>query len=257
MLTPMTHVSAVGVAGLGAMGRVVAGALAAGEIAGMRLAAVSEAYGDNPFAVLNVDFAALALACDVVCECLPAAAVPDLASVCLPAGTDMIVITSAALLLHPQILTAHKTSKARIFVPSGALAGMDGVMALATSRAVTKARIVSTKPPKGFGRSDITQKTCLFAGNALEAAKAYPANVNVAATLTLASGLAPEAVEVEVWADPKTTGNTHEVRVESAFSIITSRVEGLPDPANPKTSMLAARSVIATLRRMTAPITLG
>lgn len=247
----------VGVAGLGAMGRVVAGGLASGELPGMRLAAVAEVCAENPFDVPKVDFCALALACDLVCECLPAAAVPDLAAACLPAGTDMVVITSAALLLYPEILEAHRDSRARIFVPSGALAGMDAVRALASAGAVTGARLASTKPPAGFGRADIVDKTRIFAGNALGAARAYPANVNVAATLTLASGLPPEAVEVEVWADPAATGNTHEIRVESAFSVVTARVEGQPDPANPKTSALAGRSVLAALRRLTAPLVVG
>ena len=245
-----TAVRSVGVAGLGAMGRVVARALADGAVPGARLVAVAEAYGPNPFPVPNLDFAGLARACDLVCECLPAAVVPDLARACFAAGTDMVVITSAALLLYPEILAAERGS--RILVPSGALAGMDGVRALAAGGAVTAARLTSTKPPAGFGRSDITERTRLFAGNALQAARAYPANVNVAATLTLASGLSPQEVAVEVWADPAARGNAHEVRVESAFSTITARVEGQPDPANPKTSVLAARSVIAALCAMGA-----
>jgi aspartate dehydrogenase len=246
----VAHVRNVGVAGLGAMGRVVARALAEGQVPGARLAAVSESVGANPFPAPNLDFAGLAAACDLVCECLPAVAVPDLARACFAAGTDMVVITSAALLIHPEILAAERAS--RILVPSGALAGMDGVRALAAAGAVTAARLTSTKPPAGFGRDDITERTRLFSGNALEAARAYPANVNVAATLTLASGLAPQEVEVEIWADPAARGNAHEIRVESAFSTITARVEGQPDPANPKTSMLAARSVIAALRAMGA-----
>lgn len=249
----------IGIAGLGAMGRVVAAALEGGEIPGMRLEAVSEASivagGGNPTAAPNVGFAALAARCDMVCECLPAAVVPELARACFAAGTDMMVITSAALLIHPEVLAAPRES--RVLVPSGALAGMDGVRALAAGGAVTAAKIVSTKPPAGFGRDDITERTRLFAGNALEAARAYPANVNVAATLSLASGLGGARTQVEVWADPAAAGNSHEIRVESAFSTITARVEGRPDPANPKTSMLAARSVIAALQGLTAPLVVG
>lgn len=252
----MEQTKNVGLAGLGAMGKIVASALVDGKIKGMRLAGVSEVKGENPFNVENVDFETLADKCDLICECLPAKIVPDLALAAFAKDKDMVVITSAALLIYPQILTQQKESKSRIFVPSGALAGMDGVRALAASGQITSAKIISTKPPSGFGRSDISQKTCLFKGSALDAAKAFPANVNVAATLSIA-GIGGQKTQVEVWADPNAQGNSHEIVISTPFSTITSKVEGKPSPDNPKTSMLAAYSVISTLQNMTNALVIG
>src|SRR5690606_23512248 len=114
---------------------------------------------------------------------------------------DLILISSCALLMFPEILEAHKRSRSRVFVPSGALAGIDGVRAL-KQIGIESSRIASTKKPSGFEGAPfivqnqidlaaITEKTRLFQGNAYEAAKSFPANVNVAATLSLA-GIGPE-----------------------------------------------------------------
>ena len=99
----------------------------------------------------------------------------------------------------------------------------------------------------------IRAKKLLFSGNAHEAAAGFPANINVAVTLSLA-GIGPEKTQVEVWADPEARGNTHEIKVESEYSTVTARVENKPDPANPKSSMLAAQSIVALLRGMTEPL---
>ena len=95
--------------------------------------------------------------------------------------------------------------------------------------------------------SAIHDPTRIFAGNALEAAAGFPANVNVAATLSLA-GIGPERTQVEIWADPQAQGNTHAIEVTSEFSTFRASIENTPDPANPKSSMLTAKSIIRILR---------
>jgi aspartate dehydrogenase len=100
--------------------------------------------------------------------------------------------------------------------------------------------------------NSITEKTKLFGGYALEAAKAFPANVNVAATLSLA-GIGADKTWVEVWADPAALGNSHEIRVIGGYSTITAKVENTPDPANPKSSMITAQSVISLLKNLHEP----
>ena len=250
------NIKKVGVAGLGAMGRVVAQALANGEINAMRLEAVSEIDVTHSFDVPNVDFTELSKRCDLICECLPASEVPSLTAAAFKDGTDVLLITSAAILLYPDILKQHKDSNSKLSIASGALSGIDGVKAMAASGQISEARIISTKPPRGFGMGDIAEKTLLFSGNALDAAKKYPANVNVAATLSIA-GVGAENTQVEVWADPKAVGNSHEIIVKTPFSEISSRVCGRVSGDNPKTSMLAAYSVISSLNDMTSPVVIG
>lgn len=252
----------IGIAGTGALGRAVARALAGG-IDGCTLHAVSDLTPSPDIKAPYVDFGMLARECDLVVECLPAAAVPALADAVFQNKKDMIVISSSALLIYPSILDHRGRSDSRIFVPSGALAGIDGVRALA-HMGIRRSRIASTKHPRGYAGApyivekkialdNITQKERLFTGNALEAARAFPANVNVAATLSLA-GIGPEKTEVEIWADPAAKGNKHEILVEGEFSTIKASVENVPDPSNPKSSMLAAASIISVLRGLNEPL---
>lgn len=254
-------VKKIGVAGIGAIGGAVCKALQDG-INGYELTAISDITTQENIGIPNVDFETLAQKCDLIIECLPPQIVPELAKVTLKANKDLIIISSCAILMHPEILEWHDLSTSRIIVPSGALIGLDGVNAL-KNIGINSAKIISTKPPMGFSTaphvdkngidlSAIDTPTMLFSGNALEAAKGFPANVNVAATLSLA-GIGAENTQVEVWADPKIQFNSHEIIVESAFSKITAKVQNKPDPANPKTSVLAAQSIIATLRGFTDP----
>ena len=104
--------------------------------------------------------------------------------------------------------------------------------------------------------ADIGAPTRIFAGHALEAAEAFPANVNVAATLALASRLDPVKVQVEAWADPAVKSNCHEITVENAQSRLNFKIENVPSPQNPKSSALTALSVIALLRRQTARLSI-
>tara|TARA_B100000780_G_C21120213_1_gene453680 strand:+ start:2390 stop:3166 length:777 start_codon:yes stop_codon:yes gene_type:complete len=249
----------VGVAGIGAIGTSVCNALIDG-ITGYELHAISDVQDKPEWNVPNLNFQDMAQKCDLIIECLPPDIVPKLCTPVLQQGKELMIISSCALLMYPDILKTHELSTSRIIVPSGALIGLDGVNAL-KNIGIKKAKIVSTKPPMGFSTapyvdendidlSSIKEKTMLFSGNALEASKGFPANVNVAATLSLA-GIGAMKTQVEIWADPQTGFNSHEIQVESEFSQITAKVQNSPDPANPKTSVLAAQSIIATLRGFT------
>ncbi|MEM2518268.1 MAG: aspartate dehydrogenase domain-containing protein, partial [Candidatus Bathyarchaeia archaeon] len=84
----------------------------------------------------------------------------------------------------------------------------------------------------------------------------FPANVNVAATLSLA-GIGAEKTVVRVVADPTISRNIHEIEVKGDFGELRVHVENVPSAENPKTSFLAALSAIATLKRLTEPIVVG
>lgn len=259
--SPVPYTKKVGVAGIGAIGNAVCKALK-DSIAGYELFAISDVEDRPEWGVPNFNFTELAQKCDLIIECLPPQIVPKLAEPVLLENKDLLIISSCALLMYPEILKNHALSTSRIIVPSGALIGIDGVNAL-KNIGIKTAKIVSTKPPMGFSTApyveinsidltSITTPTKLFEGNALEASKGFPANVNVAATLSLA-GIGAENTLVEIWANPQTEFNSHEIFVESEFSRINAKVQNKPDPANPKTSMLAAQSIIATLRGFTDP----
>ncbi len=255
----------VGIVGVGAIGSAVARALNNG-IDGFELSCVSDPNATDHFDTKCTNIEDLVHECDLIVECLPADVVPELAQVVYDAGKDIIFISSAALLLYPEIIESLRSSQSKAYLPSGALCGLDGVRAM-IEMGITSSKIASTKPPMGFSGaphviqnnidlSDISKKTLLFEGNALDASKGFPANVNVAATLSLA-GIGANKTRVEVWADPSATGNMHEITVKSEYSTLVSRIENMPDPANPKSSVLAAQSIVATLRNMSNSIIIG
>lgn len=251
----------VGLAGCGALGTIVAKALIEG-IEGYELIGIAD-IRKPPFDVPLMGFEELAEKADLVIECLPPKEVPNLAQIVLEKNKHLILISAAALLLYPEIESWAAKSRGCIIVPSGALSGLDAVSAL-NCAGIQSAKICSTKPPKGFTGAPyvmqeqinldaIREKTKLFEGNALEAARAFPANVNVAASLSLA-GIGPDKTRVEVWADPDIKGNSHEITVFGERSTLVSKVENTPDPANPKSSMLAGYSIVAWLKKQNAKI---
>ena len=259
--TPISTIT-IGVAGVGAIGSAVCTALQDG-INGLALCAISDPEPNITLPVPNVSFPQLVDMADIVIECLPPAIAPDLIHRTLDAGKNLIIISACALLSDPDILTRIRTFSGRVYVPSGALSGIDGVASLA-QMGIKAARIKTTKKPQGYigapyiadniiDLSAISQPERLFIGSAQEAALGFPANVNVAATLSLA-GIGPENTQVEIWADPAINGNSHEIEVIGEHSTIRTQILNTPDPTNPKSSMLAAQSIIRTLRNLTEPL---
>jgi aspartate dehydrogenase len=95
----------------------------------------------------------------------------------------------------------------------------------------------------------------IFDGTAREAAKGFPANLNVAVALSLA-GIGADRTRVEIWADPTVTRNTHRIEVDSDSARFSMGIENIPSE-NPKTGRITALSVIACLRKLRAPLRIG
>jgi aspartate dehydrogenase len=132
---------------------------------------------------------------------------------------------------------------------------------------VESVTIQTRKPPRGLAGApyleqagidldSIQEPTRIFQGNAYEAAKGFPANVNVAAALALA-GIGPERTMVEVWADPTVTRNTHTIRVEAESARLTMTIENVPSEENPRTGKITPLSILACLRGLTATLKVG
>jgi aspartate dehydrogenase len=103
--------------------------------------------------------------------------------------------------------------------------------------------------------SKLTEPKLIFRGSAREAAKGFPANLNVAVALSLA-GIGPDKTTLEIWADPTVTRNIHRIVVKSDSSAIDMTIENIPSE-NPKTGRITALSVISLLRKLTAPVRVG
>lgn len=263
----------VAVGGFGAIGRQVARALDRG-VPGLQLVAVSardrEAAEqrlsdfEQPAPVLALD--QLAGLAEVVVECVPAAAFPALAEPAVAAGRKLVTVSCGVLLRRWDLVEAARESGAQIVVPSGALLGLDAVRAAAEGE-IQSVRMVTRKPPvslagapyleeQGIELAGLTEPRRIFQGTAREGALGFPANVNVAAALSLA-GIGPDRTELEIWADPALTRNTHRIQVESDSARFEMQIENLPSDENPRTGKITALSVIATLRGLTAPLRVG
>src|SRR5919201_1392646 len=152
-----------------------------------------------------------------------------------------------------------------IIVPTGALLGLDAVCAAAEGK-IESVTMVTRKPIAGLlgapylienniDISKLTDAKLIFRGSAREAAKGFPANLNVAVALSLA-GIGPDKTMLEIWVDPTVTRNIHRIVVKSDSSSIDMTIENIPSE-NPKTGRITALSVIALLRKLTAPVRVG
>ncbi len=182
----------------------------------------------------------------------------------LRGGSDLLVVSVGALAASG-VLDRLKESAleagTRIILPAGAIAGIDALAAMKL-RGLKSVRYRGVKPPDAWRGSlveqhvnlaDLRARTVLFEGNARDAALAYPANANVAATVALA-GLGFDATRVELVADPAAQRNRHEIEAEGESGRLMLLVEGVPSASNPKTSALTALSVARTLLNATAAI---
>lgn len=262
----------VALAGLGAIGRAIARRIDQG-LPGWSLSAVAvrdAARAENFLASLTrrpriIALDELAQHADVVIECAPAQLLPRIAEPVLNAGKRLIVLSVGTLLSNPQLEDLAARSGGRILVPTGALIGLDAVLAAAEGR-IHSVRMVTRKPLRGLAGApylaergidveSLREPLKVFSGTAREAAAGFPANLNVAVALSLA-GIGPDRTLLEVWADPTATRNTHRIEVDADSASFSMTIENVPSE-NPRTGRITALSVIALLRKLAAPLAVG
>jgi aspartate dehydrogenase len=261
----------VGIAGLGTVGTAVGRALLAGAIPELELTAVS---ARNPASigprlgasVPNLDFKSLAASCDVIVESLPRALFRAIAEPAIAHARVFVPLSVGALLDEGDLIEQARTTGARILVPTGALIGLDAVKAAAEG-SITSANMVTRKPPAGLAGAPyliehnidldgLTEPLLVFSGSARDGARGFPANVNVAAALSLA-GIGPDRTRMEIWADPTVTRNTHSIVVDADSARFTMTIENIPSEENPRTGKITALSTLSLLRGLGASFRVG
>ena len=262
----------VAVAGLGAIGASVVRELDRG-IEGLVLTAVSaqniakhRAWLDELKSVPEVlPIEELAEIADIVVECAPSKLVRSIVAPVVARGKTAIVLSVGALLENEDLIDLAKDNGGQIVVPTGALIGLDAVTAAAEGT-IHAVRLVTRKPLQGLVGAPhlvenkieiegLTEPLRIFEGTAREAAKGFPANLNVGVALSLA-GIGPDRTRVEIWADPTVTRNTHRIEVDSDSARFSMSIENIPSE-NPKTGRITALSVIACLRKQRASLRIG
>jgi aspartate dehydrogenase len=263
----------IAIAGLGAIGKALAKRLADGTVPGVVLTAVSARNQEkatafvntlaHPVPVLSID--QLEPTSDIVVECAPAALLGEIISPFLRAKKKAIVLSVGAILFRPDLIELARQTGGTILVPTGALIGLDAVVAAAEGQ-IHDVRMITRKPPNGLSGAPyliehgislegLTEPLKVFSGNAKEAAKGFPANLNVVVALALA-GIGPDRTLLEIWADPTVVRNTHTISVDSDSARFTMTMENIPSE-NPKTGRIVAQSVTALLRKMTSSFVVG
>lgn len=206
---------------------------------------------------------------DIVVEAASQAAVSEYATDILESGKDLVVLSVGAFSdeeLLERVRDVAKESGAKVYFPSGAILGLDGVQA-ASIAGFDEAVLKTSKPPETLSKtkfvrendidlSDLDGPEVVFEGSAREAVSAFPSSVNVAASLSLA-GVGFQKTRVKIVADPSLEQNVHEIRVKGEAGEFTTKARNFPSSENPKTSYLAALSAVRTLRNLTGTIWIG
>jgi aspartate dehydrogenase len=269
----------VGVIGTGALGHGIASRIAAGAIPGIELAAIAGRLGsyDRLKALARewqceattqpVDLPAMGAR--LVVEAASVDAVREYAAPLLTAGADVVIMSTGALASHQFVADLEQAAAAadrRVHLPSGSIAGLDGLLAAMEGGAVD-VRITTRKHPVALrdapylagstlNLDHLNEALVIFDGSAQDAIAGFPSNLNVAITLATAVGDF-DRVKVRIVADPAATFTVHRVEVKARSGTMTVELANRPSPTNPRSSWLAALSALATIRRITSSLRVG
>jgi len=202
---------------------------------------------------------------DLVVECASIKAVEEIAEKSLINKKDVLIMSVGALADKDMFLKLQnlaKSAKKRIYLPSGAIGGLDAIKALALGE-IEEVVLKTTKPITaledalenlGYCPKEIKEPIIVFEGDVFDAIKEFPANINVSVTLSIAAEFPAKVVIV---ADPNAKLNKHEILVKSSIGTLKVCVENVPFEENPRTSALAAYSAVRLIRDLAEPVKVG
>jgi aspartate dehydrogenase len=261
----------VGIIGCGVIGSEICRALDADRFQGTVL--VMDRHPDRArrlARLLKVKSAAVPLSdildrANLVVECASIEAAREIALNVLTKGTDLMLLSVGALVdndFREHVLQAARSHHCNLYVPSGAVGGIDALLA-ASQGTIDRVTITTTKPPASLHEApyvvahhiDVEKSGVIFEGTAHQAIDYFPQNINVAATLALA-GLGFDRTIVRIAVDTRITHNIHEVDVEGDFGRFTAHFENIPS-SNNRTSKLAAYSAAAMIHKITDAVKIG
>ncbi|MFD1705323.1 aspartate dehydrogenase [Siminovitchia sediminis] len=204
---------------------------------------------------------------DIVIEAAGHKALHTYGAKVLSSGADLLILSTGALADIELYDSLHQTAKehaCKIYIPSGAIAGLDRIAAGSLGM-IDEVKLITSKPVKSWygtiaekqvDLETITEPHCLFEGSAREAAGLFPESVNAAATLSI-SGIGVEHTKVLVYIDPTIHSNVHKIIAVGDFGKLEVSIENHPSKINPKSSPVVAMSVAKVLRNLTQEIVVG
>jgi aspartate dehydrogenase len=262
----------IGIVGCGAIGKALVQATQSGRLS-VRVAGVTSRSEKNAREFLAsfadpppyLSLQELIHNSDLVVEAAGGAVVPQLAKAVFAASKDLMVISVGALLDHPTIIDESRRTGCRLYVPSGAIAGLDGIKSASVGR-IEHVTHTTRKPPAGLegapylvqhaiSLAGLEKEKEVFYGTAREACRGFPANVNVTAAVSLA-GIGPDQTRVRILAVPGLLRNCHDIDVEGEFGKLHIHIENVPSE-NPKTGKLTALSIIRAIEDAVDTVRIG
>jgi aspartate dehydrogenase len=262
----------IGIVGCGAIGRGLVKAVESGKLS-VRIAGVTSRTEKSARDFLStftnpppyLSLRELIAAADLVVEAAGGAVVPGLAEEVFAAGKDLMVISAGALLDHPEIMEKSRRTGCRLYVPSGAIAGLDGIKSASVGE-IQQVIMTTRKPPnglegaphlvqQGISLAGLTEEKEVFFGSAREACQGFPANVNVSAAVSLA-GIGPDRTQIRILAVPGLPRNCHDIEIEGDFGRLHIHIENVPSE-NPKTGKLTVLSILRSLQDVVDPVRIG
>ena len=195
---------------------------------------------------------------DIVVEAANIQAVRELVPAVLK-KKDVILISIGALseeLLYQNIYAVAEKYKRIVYLPSGAIGGLDLLQSAHALGGVHEVSLTTRKPARSLLDEEVDKEVVIFDGTADEAIKKFPKNINVSIILSLA-GIGIQKTRVKIIADPVIENNSHMINISGTFGTASFSIKNAPMATNPKTSYAAALSVLSTLKRCTSNIKLG
>lgn len=203
---------------------------------------------------------------DLVVETSHASLVPDLLKQAMLLKRDVLILSVGGIYLEQGLLSKVRGQGIRVYIPSGAIGGIDLIKGASVGK-IYSVEILTRKPIEALRGApyveelkidldSILGEKVIFDGKASEAIRGFPQNINVAASLSLV-GIGPERTRVKIATSRTLKKNIHEISIEGEFGRATFSIENEPSRKNPKTSRLAAFSVIATLEKILQGVEIG
>ncbi len=216
--------------------------------------------------IIKKSYQDLLSSCDLVVEAVNAPDTYQLVRRALLAKKDVLVMSVGKFIEGESIFKLAQKQGVRVLIPSGAIAGIDAIKAASLQR-IDRITLTTRKPIYGFADnafvqerrinlSQIKKETILFDGNVREAVKCFPQNINVAATIALASN-SKDKLRIRIATSPEFKVNSHEIEVVGEFGRLVTKTENVVCQDNPKTSLLAVLSAIRTLKEYFQGVKIG
>lgn len=262
----------IGIIGMGTLGLALAEYLTANPTCNMRLVGICGRENAENISftrargIPNMDMENLIHCADCIVEATTASSMPAIVRLVVQKGKIILPMSVGGFAFDTDLLDFLERHQANVLIPSGGISGIDGLLAL-REIGLDWVKITTTKSPKSLAGApffassnsnpaDLEEATVIFEGSARQSILAFPANTNLAITVSLA-GIGFDKTCITIIADPKTNKTTQYLEAHAGECSIETYVRGVPLMKNPRTAQMALESLKALLRKTTSTVHLG